>query len=231
MTSIEFKAWPKIARFNKPMVVTEKLDGTNAAIGIRLLSEFVYQKQTFVNNHEDTEPEYMDGLLAKVWSAKLGMHYGIYAQSRTRIITPGKGTDNYGFAQWVQDNAGTLVADLGPGLHYGEWWGNGIQRNYGLDHKRFSLFNVAKWEDVKFETPNVDHVPVLAKYEFDTTIIRQIMGQLKTDGSRHPLALGHRAEGVVVYHSAAGVLFKYLLDNPDTPKNKPRDTDGNVVAE
>lgn len=90
------------------------------------------------------------------------------------------------------------------------------------------MFNVSKWEDVKFETPSVDHVPVLLKYEFDTTLVRQVMGQLKVGGSKHPLAPGQRAEGVVVFHSASGALFKYLLDNPDSPKNKPRDEHGNV---
>ncbi len=28
----EFKAWPKIARLNRDMVITEKIDGTNACV-------------------------------------------------------------------------------------------------------------------------------------------------------------------------------------------------------
>lgn len=36
---------------------------------------------------------------------------------------------------------------LGKGYHYGEWWGKGIQRGYGLEEKRFSLFNVSRWID------------------------------------------------------------------------------------
>src|SRR5690606_41186225 len=32
---VEFQPWPKIARINKPVVFTEKIDGTNAAIGVR----------------------------------------------------------------------------------------------------------------------------------------------------------------------------------------------------
>ena len=58
--------------------------------------------------------------------------------SRSRWITPGKDTDNYGFAGWVEQNRAELLG-LGDGTHFGEWWGSGIQRNYGLTEKRFSL--------------------------------------------------------------------------------------------
>lgn len=221
MSSVEFKAWPKIARLAKPMVVTEKMDGTHAAIGIRPLSELTYDAgNDFYNRDNPSDFQLMDGVIATANSDKWGGRMGIYTQSRNRIITPGKGNDNAGFAAWVEENFITLIDDLGPGLHYGEWWGQGIQRNYGLDHKQFSLFNVSKWENTEFETPNVDHVPVLLKYTFDTTLIRQIMGQLKVGGSQHPLAKGFKAEGVVVFHLASGTLYKYTLENDTTPKGR-----------
>jgi hypothetical protein len=68
------------------------------------------------------------------------------AGSRSQYITPER--DNHGFARWVQDDADELWA-LGEGRHFGEWWGSGIQRGYGLQkgEKRFSLFNVARWAD------------------------------------------------------------------------------------
>ena len=47
-------------------------------------------------------------------------------QSRKRFITPGD--DNYGFALWVEENKDDL-ASLGDGYHYGEWAGEGIQKN------------------------------------------------------------------------------------------------------
>src|SRR5690606_23517611 len=70
---------------------------------------------------------------------------GIYAGSRNRWLTPDK--DNFGFARWVAERAEALIPVLGPGLHYGEWWGKGIQRGYGVENKRFSLFNTARWAD------------------------------------------------------------------------------------
>src|SRR5687767_11177216 len=101
----EFREFQKIARLNRAVIVTEKIDGTNGCV---VVSE--------------------DGLT-------------VTAQSRSTIITPQN--DNFGFAKWVQDNAEELK-QLGPGYHYGEWWGCGIQRKYGLDEKRFSLFNVSR---------------------------------------------------------------------------------------
>ncbi len=70
--------------------------------------------------------------------SRSGVVYDVAAQSRQRLITPQD--DNFGFAQWVEDNKEELVK-LGEGYHYGEWWGKGIQRGYGLEERRFSLFD------------------------------------------------------------------------------------------
>src|SRR5580692_3598930 len=69
----------------------------------------------------------------------------VLAGSRNRFITPED--DNYGFARWVKDHEDELRTGLGIGIHYGEWWGSGIQRRYGLKEKRFSLFNSGRWTD------------------------------------------------------------------------------------
>ena len=61
----------------------------------------------------------------------------VRAASRSRWIAPDD--DNYGFARWVNANESEL-RELGPGRHFGEWWGSGIQRNYSQPVKRFSLF-------------------------------------------------------------------------------------------
>ncbi len=115
----EFVGWPKISRLNRDVCITEKIDGTNAAIGI-------------IENAPAAE-----GMPAV-------NTYTVYAQSRTRIITPEN--DNMGFARWVEKNKEVLIKTLGPGLHFGEWWGCGIQRGYDLSERRFSLFNVKRWE-------------------------------------------------------------------------------------
>lgn len=140
----------------------------------------------------------------------------VHAQSRTRIITPGKTTDNYGFAAWVEEHADELREGLGAGYHYGEWWGDGIQRRYGLDEKRFSLFNSDRWAD---DRPACCHVvPVLARRSgsMDADVERTI-SDLREYGS--VAAPGFKpAEGIVVYHSASRQLFKVTCEGDASPK-------------
>jgi len=172
----EFKPFPKIARLNRPCVVTEKIDGTNALV-------FVAE----------------DG--------------AVRAGSRSRWISPSD--DNFGFAAWVQRNADELRA-LGPGYHYGEWWGSGIQRGYGLSERRFSLFNVSRWRDSR---PACCHVvPTLvsacndirraAEHGLDTL---RACGSMAAPGFMRP-------EGIVIYHSHSGQLFKVTLERDEARK-------------
>lgn len=178
-----FVDFPSIARLSKPVVITEKIDGTNAQVHI-------------------TE----DGRM--------------FAGSRTRWITPE--ADNHGFAKWVQVNREALFA-LGPGSHFGEWWGSGIQRGYGLQDgdKRFSLFNVGRWiareDDRTNETQIVvpsccSVVPILLHAEsFDTADAIGILEELQRVGSK--AASGFmKPEGIVIYHEASRTLYKKTLD-------------------
>jgi hypothetical protein len=143
----------------------------------------------------------------------------VSAQSRKRIITPGKTTDNYGFAGWVYGNAEHLVRLLGEGLHYGEWWGRGIQRGYGLDERRFSLFNTHRFATTHALVGDVwlSRVPVLYQGPFSEEAVTNELRDLRTKGSL--AAPGFMdPEGVCVYHSAVGKVFKVTLDNNDAGK-------------
>jgi hypothetical protein len=115
---MEFHGYPKMARLSREMVVTEKIDGTNGQVYIQPACELRLGTDVLYQTNE----------------------FVVMAGSRTRWLTPEK--DNFGFAAWVRENVDELLK-LGPGRHFGEWWGKGIQRNYGLKEKRFSLFNVS----------------------------------------------------------------------------------------
>jgi hypothetical protein len=140
----------------------------------------------------------------------------VYAQSRKRIITPS--TDNHGFARWVAERTDVLLTELGPGLHFGEWWGLGIQRAYGLDHKRFSLFNTSRWTDAPREVCDV--VPIILEYStFDTAMISKALAVLRGEGSF--AAPGFmQPEGVVVFHPQSNYLFKQTLEKDDHGKEE-----------
>lgn len=149
--------------------------------------------------------EKIDGTNAQVWiSDDLSV---VAAGSRNRWLTPE--SDNYGFAAWVRAHAEELRA-LGPGHHYGEWWGSGIQRRYGLSEKRFSLFNTSRWTENQ-PPACCGVVPVLYKGPFSTEAVEGALNQLRDKGS--VAAPGFmNPEGVVVFLAAAGHLFKVTLD-------------------
>ena len=215
----EFQEFPKIARLNREVVVTEKIDGTNASVYIG-------------------EP------------GAGGEHGAFLVGSRTRWITPE--ADNHGFARWAYDHEEELRT-LGPGYHYGEWWGSGIQRGYGLEkgEKRFSLFNVARWGDERSAVCRKCHlsaatwapdvcarcgegrpaepprrpgccsvVPTLlrAPWGIDTAA-RVCIERLREEGSR--AAPGFmKPEGIVVFHAHSRGLFKVTLEKDEEHKGK-----------
>lgn len=190
-----FSEFPKVARLSREVIISEKIDGTNAQI---LILE--------------------DGQML--------------AGSRTKWITPQD--DNYGFAKWAEEHRQELLA-LGAGRHFGEWWGQGIQRKYGMNEKRWSLFNASRWclagetpqcipaadpRIVKMQDvlPACCHlVPVLYRGIFTTDACESAIADLRANGSK--AAPGYKfAEGIVCFHVAGNVGFKKTLEKDEVPK-------------
>lgn len=188
MTVHQFTSFGKIPRWtNTTMTVTEKIDGTNAAI-------------------------YLDD------------DGNIVCQSRKRIITPDD--DNFGFATWAYGMHDALWGLLGPGLHFGEWYGKGIQRGYGLDEKRFALFNTHRHADLAqrktdlgltFDLSNVETVPVLYEGPLRTDYLETVITALAFSGSR-AVPGWMDVEGAMAYLSNLGYV-KIPFDD-GTPKSE-----------
>lgn len=193
---MEFRPFGKIPRLSRPVAISEKIDGTNASIFITI-SDSIFNAPL------------KEKMVCRLRPAGVGPTcYDIYAGSRTRWITPED--DNYGFATWVEKHASELV-NLGPGHHFGEWWGKGIQRGYNLTEKHFSLFNTSRWTA---ETLPLccGVVPVLYTGPFATDVIDSILCELSITGSR--AAPGFmKPEGIVIYHTASEHLYKKTLDD------------------
>ena len=187
----EFRSFGKIARLNRDVVATEKIDGTNASVFI------------------GEDGEFLTG-------------------SRTRWITPDD--DNFGFSRWAHEHKDELLL-LGPGHHFGEWWGRGIQRGYGLDERRFSLFNVGRWADPK-EYSNIEAppdgrvwcpdcchvVPVIRVGTVTGIDWAGIMSGLSLFGSWAVPGF-MKPEGIVAYHTAGGHYYKQTCEYDDEPKS------------
>jgi len=127
-------------------------------------------------------------------NAQIFIGDGTLAGSRTRWLTLEE--DNYGFAKFVHDNRDEIIIKLGPGRHYGEWCGPGINSGEGLPEKRLYLFN---WHQFKNkELPSqIGTVPVLYSGKFSWQSIEDEMHRLKTGGSR--ISPGYmKPEGIVI---------------------------------
>jgi len=175
---MEFVEFPKIARLSREILITEKIDGTNAQV-------YIGEDGTFLTG------------------------------SRSRWITPED--DNFGFSRWAHDHKEELLK-LGPGSHFGEWWGAGIQRRYGLTEKRWSLFNTTRWTPETL--PACCHVvPILYTGMFETPAIIQTLEALKIGGS--VAAPGFMdPEGTVIFHLQGRVGFKKTIKKDEEYKGK-----------
>lgn len=203
---MEFKPFPKIARLHRACTITEKIDGTNAQV-------YIVESQS---NEDDVAVAESPFAIATQWLEGTGLKRTMFAGSRTRWITPP--ADNFGFASWVAANHEQLFAGLGNGQHFGEWWGSGIQRRYGLSEKRFSLFNTGRWLKPGVKPPDCcSVVPVLYEGQFSTEAITETFERLRTSGS--VAAPGFmNPEGIVVFHAQSGGLFKQTFEHDATGK-------------
>jgi hypothetical protein len=174
----EFAPFAKIPRWKRDVIITEKLDGTNAQVCIQ------------------------NGVL----------YYG----SRNRWITPAN--DNFGFAAWCTSFSEELLK-LGEGRHYGEWYGNGIQRGYGLREKRFALFNTARWNKDNPPPWCCSVVPVLYHGSLDESGIDTVLDSLIHTGSVAVPGFMD-PEGIVIYHSASRSMYKRTCKQDSVPKSE-----------
>lgn len=196
-----FAEFPKIPRLSRECVITEKIDGTNGLI------EF----HPSCNVAERSVWNYA-GSQVNIDGESHIMRVG----SRKQWITPDK--DNYGFAKWAYDHKEEL-ATLGAGRHFGEWWGQGIQRNYGLLEKRFSLFNTSRWHDAALR-PSCCHVaPILGEGIFHSSLVDGAMNNLIAGGSA--AAPGFKnPEGIIIYHINGNLYFKKTIFKDEEYKGK-----------
>ena len=226
---MEFTPFPKVPRLSREVIITEKIDGTNASVHI--------QEVPSLATEENAQRQIVPGLNRVLYEESI---FFVQAASRKRFITPDD--DNFGFAAWVRDNAEELVK-LGAGSHFGEWWGRGVQRGYELDEKRFSLFNTGRWADQhvggndmsdgREYTPECCRVvPILWRGMFDElgtpaysnggscvipNKLQRMMTDLYVKGST--AAPGYRnPEGIMIYHTAANQMFKKTFEGDEGGK-------------
>jgi len=161
-----------------------------------------YPKTKRYSGFNITITEKIDGTNAQI---HIDEDWIVTTSSRNRIITPNK--DNYGFATWVRENLDD-VKKLGKGRHYGEWWGEGIQKNrYGVTGKHFSLFNTFRPTESLPEC--IKQVPVLYTGPYLDSDIMYQFNTLKEQGSKLG---GSDPEGIIIYFHEARNVMKMTYD-------------------
>lgn len=201
---LEFAKFGSIGRLYRDVTITEKIDGMNACIVIKqVLGEEIYRNTlTVVNNVP--------------YGNFSACRFSIGVQSRKQFLSLDK--DIQGLAAWVTEHARELVLALGPGYHYGEYWGKNIQRSYHQKRNWFSLFNTKRWNK-----ENVGHidglltVPILYSGPYADWVNEMQLHRLETQGSFaaqevDDRELDFRAEGIVGWHVALDTYYKVTLD-------------------
>jgi hypothetical protein len=177
------------------------------------MKEFVEFKKIPRLTRECVITEKIDGTNGVIY---IGEDGEFLAGSRTRWLD--EHNDNFGFYKWAMENREELLK-LGEGTHYGEWWGNGVQRGYGLPkgERRFSLFNVSKWKDDSIRPKCCSVVPTLYEGMFDTQKINEVLEDLKLKGSRAVSGFMN-PEGIVIFHKAGNLMFKKTIEKDEEHK-------------
>lgn len=185
-----FKPMAKIPRLHGDCHVSEKIDGTNGCVEFADFGEWLGMAACSRNRR----------LVSILWKKD--------QEFDPTVKWEGKG-DNYGFGAWVVKNFLTLRM-LGYGRHFGEWWGQGIQRTYDLEEKRFSLFRVPKHMPEVFPTIGVGVVPQLGTC--DVGELDLVLAQMRLEGST--AAPGYmNPEGIVAFHERSGALLKLTFES------------------
>ena len=200
LEALQLKKFDSIPRLYRNVTITEKIDGMNCGIHILKADKYMSSSES--------------GALFSICID--GQWWHVSAQSRRALLY--FDSDQHGFAAWVFQHARELIALLGEGSHYGEWWGKGIERSYHQSRNYFSLFNTKFWN--RENTKHIDGlqvVPVLYDGPYDDRVNYYALEQLRINGSIaaqevDARKLDFRAEGIVGWHQALNQYYKVTLN-------------------
>lgn len=201
---LEFAKFSSIGRLYRDVTITEKIDGMNACIVIEeLIGEDLYRNAVA---HVKAMP----------FNSFEPRGFAVGVQSRKQFLS--LDNDIQGLATWVTEHAQELAQALGPGYHYGEYWGKNIQRSYHQKRNWFSLFNTKRWN--KNNVGHIDGlltVPILYSGPYVDWINEMQLHRLETQGSFaaqevDDRELDFRAEGIVGWHTALDTYYKVTLE-------------------
>ena len=193
--TMDFQEFPKMARLSRDIIVSEKIDGTNACVYVTEDGALLAGSRTRWITPAD------DNAGFAVW----------VEEHREELLTLGPGLHR---GEWwgagIQRRYG--LAEKRFSLFNTQRWAL-----HGTEPKAFPTADprVTRTQDVL--PPCCGLVPVLYQGPFDTAMVGQCLESLRLHGSVAAPGF-EKPEGVVVFHTAGNVGFKKTLDKDDLPK-------------
>lgn len=188
MTRPEFSPFPKIPRLRRTIVVTEKIDGTNAQVLVTPEGDvYAGSRNRWITPESD--------------------NYGFarWVEDNKAIIAGALGVGQH-FGEW-----------WGPGIQHG-YTSNDGQGPFFTTRKQFSLFNTHRWgKTLPVAGGLLNVVPELYIGQYSDTAIQDCLDDLRTNGSKVAPGF-MKPEGVVVYMQSSGTMHKVLLEGDELPK-------------
>ena len=178
----EFAPFPKIPRLYRDVVVTEKLDGTNASIYF-----------------DESGPDSLLVGSRTRWITPENDNYGFaaWAGPRRESLFALLGHGHH-FGEWYG-----VGINRGYDLH---------ERRLALfNTRRWAGVRCEIAAKGLVDLPNVECAPILYEGAFDQYLIAEVLTKLHVGGSVAVPGYPN-PEGIVVYHKAASQLFKFTLD-------------------
>ena len=211
-----YASFPSIERLeNIYCVISEKVDGTNGLIEVAKVGKIGVDIET-----NSAFPSF-------TYNTETQVRFG----SRNRYIT--FNNDNAGFANFfrhyetkLKDIAKDIIVAANseasqtnekptegyPFRIYGEWFGRGIQRDYGLKDKFFMPFSYFYAEKlIEYQVPNIITPNVMYTGKFSMEVVNTCMQQLKLNGSG--LVKDYKQpEGIVIFFPKYNFRLKETFD-------------------
>lgn len=186
---MEFQGFPKLARLSRNMVITEKLDGTNAQIYITDDDQFlVGSRKRWITPEKDN------------------FGFARWAHEHEEELRAGLGYGQHFGEWWGRSIQRTYDLDEKRfSLFNSGRWDN--------SHDPSELHN-----EERTVAPECCYVvPVLYEGPFETPVVDSILSELHNDGSY--AAPGFmKPEGIVIFHEHSRMSFKKTLDGNDVHK-------------
>lgn len=195
---LEFKEFPKMPRLSRDVVITEKIDGTNAQILITEHGDILYGSRTrWITPQDDNHgfARWAEGNKQELLKLGAGRHFGEWwgsgIQRGYNLPKGEKRFSLFNVLRW------TL---------------------YGTEPKRILTADprIEKYQEVLPECCSL--VPELYRGQFDTQRINDTLENLKVKGS-YASPNFMKPEGIIIFHISGNVGFKKTIENDEIPKS------------